>query len=277
MRLFYEKKFPYLPEFPVMARRDIGSVPPSVLACHGEWEFQLVLKGKGFYYIVGNIFSFRPNTVLMIKPGQPHYYMTTPEHKIEKWKLIFLPSVLREFNLARLLSAVPCQTLLTEKEAAAMLLLFHSMNDELNRREKHWKDIVRCKMKEFFWMLKRAGERKTALPVINPLVQQMVDYIDASFAQRLNIPGLAARFGYSPGHLSHMFKRNTQFGIKHYLLQRRIAEAKRQLAENPVMKVSAVSESVGFESFGVFNRMFKALVGITPAVYRRNSHLDRRI
>jgi len=38
-----------------------------------------------------------------------------------------------------------------------------------------------------------------------------------------------------------------------------------------------LANNVGFENFGVFNRMFKLLNGITPAVYRRNSHLNSRI
>ncbi len=277
VRLFHEKKFPYLPEFPVVVSCDLGNVPPSVLAYHREWEFQFIIKGKGFYFIADKIYLFRPNTVFLVNPNQPHYYVTTPEHKIEKWKLIFSPVILRDLNLTRALSAIHCQVSLTEKEAVAMVLLFHSMNDEFNRQEKHWKKIVLFKIGEFLWMLKRASGRATPPPVINPLVQQLAGYIEQHFAQQLSIPELAARFGYSAGYLSHVFKRHTQFGIKHYLLQRRIAEAKRQLEENPGMKVSSVAENVGFESFGVFNRMFKLLLGITPTVYRRNSHLNSRI
>ena len=276
-RIFHEKKFPYMPEFSVMVRRDLGIVPSSVLAYHREWEFQLILKGRGFYSIAGEIYLFRPNTVFAIAPNRTHYYMTTPEDKIEKWKLIFLPHVLRGLKLAGILSSIPCRVSLTEKEAAAMVLLFHSLNEELNLKEEFWKKLALCRICELIWLLKRAGKRTLPRPVETPLARQITEYIDLNFARRLSIPELAARFGYSPGHLSHIFKQHTQFGIKHYLLQRRIAEARRQLEENPGIKVNAVAGSVGFENFGVFNRMFKLLIGVTPAVYRRNSHPDRRI
>jgi AraC-like DNA-binding protein len=247
------------------------------LAYHRACEFQFILKGRGFYFIAGEKYAFRPNMVFAIHPDQPHYYALTPGCVMEKWLLMFLPAFLRDATLKRLLSAVPCQASPTETEVAAMVLLFHRMHDELSRHEAHWMEIVRLKLGEFLWLLQRAGARPSTPPVINPLAQQIADHIERHFAQDLSVPEMAARFGYSESHLSHVFKDHMRFGIKQYILQRRMAEARRQLEENPRLKTASVAENVGFKNFGVFNRMFKLLVGITPAVYRRNSHLNSRI
>lgn len=277
MKLLHEKIFWPSAKCPVALDRRRNNASHSILAYHREWEFQFILKGRGFYFIAGKKYAFHPNMVFAINPNQPHYYVLAPGCVLEKWLLMFLSSFLRDSILKRPLASIPRQAALTEHEVAAMVLLLHRMQDELNREEPHWKEIVRLKLGEFLWLFQRAGGRASPPPVVNPLAQQIADHIERHFAQHLSVPELAAKFGYSESHLSHVFKRHTGFGIKHYLLQRRIAEARRQLEENSNIKVAAVAENVGFENFGLFNRMFKLLVGVTPAVYCRNSHPDCRI
>ena len=264
-------------EYPIKVGQGRGNVSRSALAYHREWEFQFILKGRGFYFIVDKKYAFQPNTVFAINPDQAHYFALTPGCMMEKWTLMFSPAILQDLSLKRALSAIPHQVSLTDLESAAVVLLFRRLKDELSRQEAHWQKIVHLKLEEFLWLLKRAGGRTAPTPVISPLVKQLTDYIEQHFTQDLSVPELAERFGYSAGYLAHVFKRHTRFGIKHYLLQRRIAEARRQLEENPGMKTAAVAEAVGFKDFGVFNRMFKLLVGITSAVYSRNSHLHSSI
>ena len=271
-RIFYSSS-----EFPVKVCQDRGSGSRSALACHREWEFQFILKGRGSYFIAGKKYAFRPNTVFAINPDQVHYYALMPGCMMEKWTLMFRPAILRDLSLKHALSSIPHQVSLTDLESAAVVLLLRHLKDELSRQQAHWRKIVHLKLEEFLWLLKRAGGRTSPMPVISPLAKQLTDYIEQHFTQDLSIPELAARFGYSEGYLSHVFKRHTQFGIKHYLFQRRIAEARMQLEENPGIKTASVAENVGFKDFGVFNRMFKLLVGITPTVYSRNSHLNSSI
>ena len=276
-RTVYERLFGPSSKYPVVVYRSRINVPNTVLGYHREWEFQLILKGKGFYSIAGKKYWFRPNTVFAINPNQAHYYVLTSGSMMDKWTLIFSPVLLRDSAVLRALSSVPHQAALTDREAATMVLLLNRMQDELRRQDRHWPEIVRLMLGEYLWLLQRAGARASPPPVIHPLAKQLTDYIEQHFAQRLSVPELAKQFGYSEGYLSHLFKRHTQFGIKHYLLQRRIAEARIQLEENPGIKMAAVAQQVGFENFSVFNRMFKLLVGITPAVYSRNWHLDSRM
>jgi YesN/AraC family two-component response regulator len=58
-------------------------------------------------------------------------------------------------------------------------------------------------------------------------------------------------------------------GIKHYLLHRRILEAKRLIETKPYLKSGIVAEKVGFDNFFLFRRAFKRLTGVTAGEYRR--------
>ena len=196
---------------------------------------------------------------------------------VEKWSLMFLSGVLQSARLRKMLSNLPPQALLSDVESAAMVLLFRRIRDELENQAAFWLEVTRLMLAECLWLLRRAGARPLPPPVINPLAKQIADYIDQEYALDLNMAMLSKRFGYSESHLSHTFKDHMQVGIKQYILQRRIAAARRVLEEDPNIKITAVAENVGFANFTAFNRNFKLLTGMTPAVYCRNLHQGSRI
>jgi AraC-like DNA-binding protein len=60
-------------------------------------------------------------------------------------------------------------------------------------------------------------------------------------------------------------------GLKHYILQRQIIEAKKMLAQDPDMKIADVPALLGFSDNAIFERAFKNMEGMTPVVYRRKA------
>lgn len=277
MKLRQEKIFGLLPECPVRLEWCRGRFDRTALAHHKECEFQFFLKGRGVYFISGLKYNFRSNMVLSIHPRKSHCSVMAPGCLLEKWRLMFKPEFLNNAKLRRLVETAPPQATLTAAETAAITLLFSRLKDEFDRQEAHWLEIARLKLGEFLWLLHRAGARPVPAPVENQLAAQIAEYLERKFAHPLRIAELAELFGYSESHLAHVFKEHMQVGIKQYAIQRRIAEARRQLEENPEIKMAAVAESVGFQNFGVFNRNFKQLTGVTPTVYSRNSHQGCRM
>ena len=112
-------------------------------------------------------------------------------------------------------------------------------------------------------------------PRTNALVTWCATEIEKRFAEDLTLQALAREAGYSLFHLAHLFKRDTGLSVKQYILQRRIAEARRILLEQPALTVDAVALQVGFSDFALFNRSFKRLTGQPPTLYRKISHLNR--
>lgn len=66
----------------------------------------------------------------------------------------------------------------------------------------------------------------------------------------------------------------TRFPSKWNILHRRIAEAKLLLSDNSDLKVTFIAGQVGFSDFALFNRNFKHITGLNPAVYRKISHME---
>ena len=58
-------------------------------------------------------------------------------------------------------------------------------------------------------------------------------------------------------------------GIKHYILQRRIAEAQLIMEKQPNLKLTVVARQIGFKDYALFNRAFGKIVHVPPSAYRK--------
>lgn len=245
-----------------------------ILAYHSAWEFQFIKQGYGIYLIDGQRHCFRNNSLLTIRPNQLHVFVPNSEVLTVKATLQFAPKLLDSFGQKELPLKFPDHIVLRARTATMVELILNQIHDELRQQAPCWGDLVLLKIREFIYTVKR-----TELPQVQKdrppaVISSLLDYLETSFRQPLPISRIVKRFGFSESHLTHLFKNQTGMAIKQYLLQRRIIEAKRLLESDPMLKVDAVAQQVGFEDFSAFNRMFKKRAGMTPSAYRRIVHLD---
>ena len=99
-------------------------------------------------------------------------------------------------------------------------------------------------------------------------VLQTLNYIAAHYADAdINIAAIARHIGISEGHLSHVFKKETNYTTLGYLTQYRIHMA-RSLLRDCRYKVYEVAEMVGYRDVAYFGSTFKKLTGMSPSEYQ---------
>ncbi len=87
--------------------------------------------------------------------------------------------------------------------------------------------------------------------------------VHAEFASELRLPALAARLGVSEGHFSRSFHQATGLRFVEYLARYRAERARALLAANEEA-VAEVARACGFRSLSQFNRVFRAVHGVSP-------------
>ncbi|KAF7765057.1 hypothetical protein PCIT_b1193 [Pseudoalteromonas citrea] len=102
----------------------------------------------------------------------------------------------------------------------------------------------------------------------HPALQRALDYLEAHYTQPLSLSEVAECACVSPSHLSFLFKRYIGRSFKQTLLRIRINTAMALFRENPYSQVTEVCDDVGFSDLSFFVRKFKAVVGVSPGVYR---------
>lgn len=99
-------------------------------------------------------------------------------------------------------------------------------------------------------------------------VQEVKDYIDAHFTEKLTLDNLADRFFINKFYLSKIFKEQFGTSINSYLLQVRVTHAKRLLRFSE-LSIEQIGYECGISDANYFSRMFKKIEGISPGEYRR--------
>lgn len=99
-------------------------------------------------------------------------------------------------------------------------------------------------------------------------IMDAIAYIEANYANPdISIKAAAQRMGISEGHLSHLFRKETDFTFLSYLTQCRIRAAKKLLKDHRY-KIYEVAELVGYHDITYFSVTFKRFVGVSPSEYQ---------
>ncbi|MBR5157306.1 MAG: helix-turn-helix transcriptional regulator [Clostridia bacterium] len=92
-------------------------------------------------------------------------------------------------------------------------------------------------------------------------------YIDLNYTKQINLDELIKISCMNKNALCREFRRTYKDSPIHYILSKRVDEAKIYLAESSI-KITELSERLGFSSASYFNRIFKSFEGISPTEYR---------
>ncbi|MBP3274400.1 MAG: response regulator [Butyrivibrio sp.] len=104
--------------------------------------------------------------------------------------------------------------------------------------------------------------------VSNRYVQSAIEYIEDHYPDSdFSLGALAESMSVSEGHISRLFKSETDISINNYLTKYRIKMAMDYLKDVQV-KVYEVAEKVGYQDIAYFSNTFKKLVGKTPSDYQ---------
>lgn len=99
-------------------------------------------------------------------------------------------------------------------------------------------------------------------------VLQAMDYIGAHYGeQTISVSTIAQHLGLSESHLSHLFRKETDYTIMNYLTRYRIHKA-MELLRDCRLKVYEIAERVGYRDITYFSSTFKKVVGMSPSEFQ---------
>lgn len=106
--------------------------------------------------------------------------------------------------------------------------------------------------------------------VSRDVIQETVKYIKQHLDMDLSVAEIAEYAGMNPEYLTRLFKKNTGYALKEYIINEKMESAK-MLLRTTSLPVTLISSHVGYGNYSNFTRSFKQLVGCTPMEYRKNT------
>lgn len=108
--------------------------------------------------------------------------------------------------------------------------------------------------------LTQAADQQVMTPII--------DYIAHHLPEKLTVETLAARFGYSAGYLTRLFRRYTGCAPYQFVLRARLDHGKHLLATTN-LPVQEIADQTGFSNLANFSSAFRKSEGKTPSEFRK--------
>ena len=99
-------------------------------------------------------------------------------------------------------------------------------------------------------------------------VLQAMDYIGQHYGdQNISVGEIAQHLGLSESHLSHLFRKETDYTLLNYLTRYRMHKA-MELLRDCRMRVYEVAEQVGYRDITYFSATFKKMTGMSPSEFQ---------
>lgn len=108
------------------------------------------------------------------------------------------------------------------------------------------------------------------------ILDAMRNYIYQNYTSDMTLNDMADALGISAKYCSNLFKKLSNDTFKNFLNHYRIEQAKELLEKNPNIKISELSELVGFNSANTFIRVFGKYTGMPPGAYLTSVHKDKK-
>lgn len=103
----------------------------------------------------------------------------------------------------------------------------------------------------------------------NDKFKKILLYINQNFAKELSFQNLCFEFSINPSYLSQIFQRELGTTFTKYLTELRVNYAKKLLTTT-TLKITEISERVGYDEYFYFSKVFKKYTGMSPKNYRAN-------
>ena len=229
--------------------------------------FQFIFNGEGKYFVNYRCYDFHRNSLLVSRPNDNQRCLPKPGCDMDKICLRFPTRIISDFLPLSVYRALPYVVSLSGKEAVQVRLLMKEIYEDVKTKPVYWYKKMLCEIWDLIIIIYRSGHRNLEEPKIYPELKEALDYVEANFRSDINIKALCKQLDISVSYLAHIFQDEIGMGLRHYIIQRRIAEAKL-LLNSRHQEVRAITREIGYQDLRLFLNQFKLYTGMTPEEYR---------
>ena len=243
-------------------------------------EISLCLRGNLEFEMGGKRYPFRPGSVFVARPDEPHRLRSYPKGMSKYWLLFRLPargerilgfSAKETAWLVQELTHLPQRLFAGTKGILAAFKRLFALCDNLPARSVPRRVRIRAAVVELLLEIVEAAHTTTAQQSPERIAD-VIAAVRADLARCWTIDELATRVGCSHSKLLLAFKQQTGAPPHAFLLACRIERAKELLATGSD-SVATIARALGFASPQHFAGHFKLATGQTPREWRAKAEM----
>ena len=260
------QSFPSAKQPPEIRRTGPG-VGWEVAHHHEELEFNLIISGRGAYFLEDDHYELKPGTLVWILPHQRHRLMRGPD--LDMW-VGSLPADECPADILAQAAHNPMKCLSAE-DAIALDRLYAHLSQDADMPGIYALGLRYAVQSTMHIARTSAGPPP---PVRHPAVTQALGLLRRE-EEIANMPALAARCGVSAKYLGDLLVSQTGRGFVEWRNIARLERFQDAYPESADLLTAALA--AGFGSYTQFHRVFQDYVGTTPGEWARKREEKGRL
>jgi AraC-like DNA-binding protein len=228
-----------------------------------EYHLVYVTSGAGRFETRRKLVEVTAGDLILIYKGDWHRYRPHEETGWEAYWVGFKGRYIEKYVSGKVFTRRK-STLQSLGYRPELVKLFDQLIDLSRRETPLFKNVsLGCLLQILAYAAAPDKVKIPAAIVADPAIV----FIRRNLFADVDFHELASSLGISYSRFRSLFKNRTGFAPHQYLLNERIACAKR-LLKNPAIEIKTVGYKTGFRSSSYFCRIFRRKTGITPSAER---------
>ena len=224
--------------------------------------FVLVNEGQATFSHKNGVLRLKEHDLLVMCPGEKIHYIAETPWSIQ-WVGLYGKTV---ENYMKFLSIDGNRPIVKVEEYYEMERILDDLYEIIGERNEYSKCRQIALIYQFFSLLLRNSSKKSVVDIPES-AKRIIDY---NFNKNITVKDISNMLYLSPEHLTRQFTDRYRLSPKEYLIEKRIAFAKKLLTESTAC-IREISNSVGYEDQLYFSRIFKKKTGLSPLEFRKQS------
>lgn len=212
-----------------------------------------VIKGCGTFYKNGTVYPIGAGDLFICGPGEQGRYIADQN---DPWDYAWV-----SFNCAAELDSLLTQDVVHIPAATRIFTQIASSGEDT---AKEW--TVCGLLYQLFALLAQAQNHPSA---DKGYLSQALSYIEANYAQNLQVSQIADSLGLNRSYFCRLFSRQMGMSPQDYIISYRLEQAEKLLYATKLSQ-KEIARKVGYPDVYTFSRMFKRRYGVAPGQFRTN-------
>jgi len=238
----------------------------------GQYVLIYCVDGAGWYEVDGRRFDVRPNSYFILPAGRPHSYAADAAAPWTIYWIHFRGTLAQHYAAGCVgpQDVSPSDTSRISNRISLFEEIYNSLASSPTR------ESIRYAMAAFQHFLaslrylqpfrSAAGGKRGSE---GGILEAAVHFFEENIERHLSLDEVAEYVGFSPSHLSAVFRRRTGHGPLAYFNILKIRRA-CQLLDETDMRLNQISFKLGISDPYYFSRLFSKIMGVSPRAYRLN-------
>ena len=235
---------------------------------HVFFELYFLESGERFHRVGNHLYLLKAGEFILYPPHIMHHSYSTENVPFKRHLVYFRPEVIQSAEILKSITSLPLIGQMNNDGAYSIHQMLIMLENEHNNKEPYHQEYMNNLLNLLVLTITRNDQTGSKKEEQENVITQMIRYINNHYAEDITIEQLSRQFFLSPYHLCRRFKQETGNTIIQYVNTTRILNAQRMMLETDY-NFTRISKETGFSNLTHFNRIFKAVTGMTPSQNRR--------